>query len=506
MGPGAADIADVVSEVKERLPGLPAPPQLEPEQARFRLFDSITTFLRNASTRKPHVLVLDDLHWADKPSLLLLQFMARELRGSRLLVLGTYRDVELRRAHPLSQTLAELSREGLSHRILLRGLTERDVERFIEITAGVKAPSALVEAVYRETEGNPFFVNEVVRLLVADGRLEKPEEVTSWSVTIPQGVREVVGRRLDHLSEERNRVLTMGSVIGREFGLKTLAKVADVSEDSLLEKLEEAVAARVLAEVLNHVELYTFTHALIKETLYEELSTARRVRAHRQIGEVLEEQYSDDLDAHLPQLAHHFSEAAQGGDVDKAIDYAVRAGERSMELLAYEEAAGHYERASQVLELKEQADEPRRAELLLALATAQTRAGQGDAAVSTLDEAIALRESQNDAELLAKLALAYADAVVTSSDPFSRKEWSVLRQATDMIGPEDSASRARLLSRMGSQFGLTITPEERFALARDAMTWPIGSATQTSRCTLGLVFWRRWGGAGPSGRTHRQSR
>ena len=165
MGPGAADIADVVSKVKERLPGLPAPPQLEPEQARLRLFDSITTFLRSASTRKPHVLVLDDLHWADKPSLLLLQFMARELRGSRLLVLGTYRDVELRRAHPLSQTLAELSREGLSHRILLRGLTERDVERFIEITAGVKAPSALVEAVYRETEGNPFFVNEVVRLL-----------------------------------------------------------------------------------------------------------------------------------------------------------------------------------------------------------------------------------------------------------------------------------------------------------------------------------------------------
>ncbi len=219
MGPGAADIAQVVSEVRERLPGLPTPPALEPEQARFRLFDSITTFLKNASKSQPIVLVLDDLHWADKPSLLLLQFLARELRGARLMVLSTYRDVELRRGHPLSQTLGELAREGLSQRILLRGLSERDVARFIEITAGIEPPQALVEAVYRETEGNPFFVNEVVRLLVADGRLERPEEVKSWSVTIPQGVREVVGRRLDHLSEECNRALTVASVIGREFGL-----------------------------------------------------------------------------------------------------------------------------------------------------------------------------------------------------------------------------------------------------------------------------------------------
>ena len=139
MGPGAADIAQVVSEVRERLPGLPAPPSLEPEQARFRLFDSIATFLRNASVRQPIVLILDDLHWADKPSLLLLQFLARELRGGRLLVLGTYRDVELRRQHPLAQTLADLARERLSQRVLLRGLAQRDVARFIEITAGVSA-------------------------------------------------------------------------------------------------------------------------------------------------------------------------------------------------------------------------------------------------------------------------------------------------------------------------------------------------------------------------------
>src|SRR5439155_272658 len=154
MGPGADDIAQVGSEVKVRLPGLPAPPVLEPEQARFRLFASITTFMKNASKDTPLMVVLDDMHWADKPSLLLLQFLAKELRGSRLMVLGTYRDVELRRQHPLAQTLGELNRENLSQRVLLRGLTENDLRRFVEVTAGTSPPDTLVKAVYKETEGS----------------------------------------------------------------------------------------------------------------------------------------------------------------------------------------------------------------------------------------------------------------------------------------------------------------------------------------------------------------
>ena len=185
MGPGAADIAQVVPEVGERLPGLAPPPPLEPTQARFRLFDSVTTFLANAASGQPLVLVLDDLHWADTPSLLLLQFLARELRRSRLLVVATYRDVEVGRRHPLSQTLAELARERISRRVPLRGFAHEDVARFIELTTGLLPPAELVAAVVGETEGNPFFVTEVVRLLAADGRLEQPEEARTWSVTIP---------------------------------------------------------------------------------------------------------------------------------------------------------------------------------------------------------------------------------------------------------------------------------------------------------------------------------
>ena len=189
MGTGAADIAQVVSEVRERMPDLPSPPALEPEQARFRLFDSIMAFLRNATARQPLVLVLDDIHWADQASLLLLQFVAREVGSARLLVVGTYRDIELVREHPLFQALGDLTREAVTRRFALRGLTAGDVARYIEMTVGAPPPAELADAVYRETEGNPFFVGEVVRLLVAEGRLEGGERAGGWRLGVPQSVR-----------------------------------------------------------------------------------------------------------------------------------------------------------------------------------------------------------------------------------------------------------------------------------------------------------------------------
>jgi class 3 adenylate cyclase len=446
MGPGAADIAQVVSEVKERLPGLPAPPQLEPEQARFRLFDSITTFLKNASQGGPLMVVLDDLHWADKPSLLLLQFLAKELRGSRLMVLGTYRDVELRRQHPLAQTLGELNRENLSQRVLLRGLTEEDVRRFIEVTAGTSPPDTLVAAVYRETEGNPFFVNEIVRLLVADGRLEKAEGVTEWSVTIPQSVREVVGRRLDHLSEECNRVLTIGSVIGREFGLRLLEKVSEVKGDRLLEALEEAMGARVIAELPRSVDQYWFSHALIRETLYEELSTTRRIRLHRQIGEALEEM---DAEGNLPQLAYHFAEAAPSGDIEKAVEYARKAGERAVAQFAWEDAVLQFERALQVVDLATPVDEALRCDLLMAAAEAIHGTGDQTRSQSTYGNAADISRRLKDPDR-------FATAVMGYSRPFSvgysdDAVLALLTEALEGIPSEDSAIRARLLSRFGRE-------------------------------------------------------
>jgi hypothetical protein len=405
LGAGAADIAEVVSEVRERLPGLPPVAKLEPEQARFQLFDSITAFLKNASKRQALVLVLDDLHWSDTPSLLLLQFLASELAGSRLFVLGTYRDVELRRQHPLSETLAALAREHHGERILLRGLGESDVARFIEMSAGLAPPPALVAAVYRETEGNPFFIHEVVRLLVHDGRLQSPEPNTGWSVEIPQGIREVIGRRLNQVSAEANKALTVASVLGREFDLTVLSRVVDLDEERLLQGIDEALAARLVEEIPDSPGRHRFTHALVRETLYEELSTTRRVRLHRRIAEVLEVHYGSRSERHLAELAHHFAEGAHGGgDVDKAVAYATRAGDQAATVLAYEDAGAHYERALQALDLKQTPAELARCDLLIALGNSQRWALDPVRARKPLLEAADVARAQGDPVRLARAA------------------------------------------------------------------------------------------------------
>ncbi|MFB3093965.1 MAG: AAA family ATPase, partial [Dehalococcoidia bacterium] len=395
MGAGAADIAEVVSDVKERLPDLKPPPQLDsPEQARFRLFDSITAFLKSASQKQPLVLVLDDLHWADQPSLLLLQFFARELGNSRLLLIGTYRDMELSRQHPLAETLGELTRERLFQRVLLRGLSQQDVGRFIEVAAGVDPPPGLAEAVHTQTEGNPLFVTEVVRLLVQEGELTQESGARdSWTVRIPEGVREVIGRRLNRLSQRCNETLTIASVIGREFELRQLTPlVDDMSEERLLEVLEEALSARIIEELPQVVGRYQFTHALIQETLSEELSLTRRVRLHARIAESLEELYGDTVEAHAAELAHHFAEAEAVLGTDKLACYSLLAGEKALATYAYEEAQSHFEIGLQSrgvpLEGTEAASDGEAAALLFGLARAHSstlvghRLGEGIANLS----------------------------------------------------------------------------------------------------------------------------
>src|SRR6185436_8673830 len=213
MGPGAADIAQLDSEIRRRLPALPTPPPLEPEQARFRLFDSITTFLRNAARSRPVLLILDDLQWADEPSLRLLQFLAQEMRDAHLLVVGTYRDVALGRGHPLARTLAEVGRE--------------DVGRYIEMTSGVSPPENLVQWIRSKTEGNPFFVSETIRLLITEAILEKPEALAELQINIPPRVRDVVRRRLEQLSDHCNKTLTMAAVYGREFSLEVIEALSE---------------------------------------------------------------------------------------------------------------------------------------------------------------------------------------------------------------------------------------------------------------------------------------
>ena len=455
MGAGAADIAEIVSDVSEQLPGLQAPPQLEPEQARFRLFDSITAFLNSAGRRKPLVLVLDDLHWADHPSLLLLEFVARELASARVMIIGTYRDMELSRQHPLSHTLGELNRERLFQRVLLRGLEQEDVARFIELASGVTPPTGMLEAVHRQTEGNPLFVTEVVRLLVQEGELnpEKVGQRDSWSVRIPEGVREVIGRRLDRLSERCNETLTTASVIGREFTLEHLAPlIEDITEDRLLDVLEEALSARVIEELPRTAGRYQFTHALIQETLAGELSTTRKVRLHARIAQSLEAAYGEEAGAHASELAFHFAEAQTILGTEKLVRFSILAGKRALGVHAHDEALTHFQTGLAGKEGRPMDAET--AAILDGLGQAQMATVGRDQimeAMDNLDRAFVYYVETGDAERSVAVALRPIPTLPGKNTGADRRT----AQALTMV-PPDSLSAGRLLALRGRVLGTEI--------------------------------------------------
>ncbi len=452
MGSGARQIARVVPEVAERLSEVEPPPTDEDEQARFRLFDALSTFLSSAASSRPLVLVLDDLHWADEPSLLLLQFLARQLGDSSLLVIGTYRDVELGRHHPLSRVLGELGGAERTSRVVLRGLDEPDVARYVEITAGIEPPPSLASAVHAQTEGNPFFVSEVVRLLASEGTLAEAAGSGSApaQLAIPEGVRDVVGRRLDRLSEEANRALTVGAAIGRDFESDVLAAVLETERPALEATLREAVRAQLLAE--RDPGRFRFSHALVRETLYEELSAAKRPLLHARIAAALEGLYSADpqrLERRLAELAHHYVEAAGAGDPEKAMDYAARAAERAVAELGYEEAGSLFERALEAEALTEAPDPARRGHLLLRLGETQVKGGHGPQGRETLELAAAVARETGDADALARAALGVAHT--TEVGGFDRDIADLLEEALAAIGPGDSTMRAMLISWLAQE-------------------------------------------------------
>ncbi|HEX9259813.1 MAG TPA: AAA family ATPase, partial [Acidimicrobiales bacterium] len=324
---GGAELATIVPELRERMPHLPVLPPLAGDADRLRLFEGISAFLEAATRLRPTVLVLDDLHWADKPSLLLLAHLCRRVRTSRLLIVGTYRDVELDRSHPLAETISVLRRERLYERVLLRGLPPDEVKDLIEAVGGQATPTAFAELIFRETEGNPFFVAEILRHLVETGALR--HEGGAWVGTpesvaenLPEGVREVIGRRLDGLSDGCNAALAVAAAMPGGFTIDVVGDVAGIDEDTMLDYLDEALAAQVVRERRERPGTYEFNHALIRQTLYGELSTPRKVRMHRRVAEALERRFGDSIESHLSELAYHTFQAAPGGDVAKAVDYA----------------------------------------------------------------------------------------------------------------------------------------------------------------------------------------
>jgi DNA-binding CsgD family transcriptional regulator len=468
MGAGAADIAQVVPAVGERLPGLPAPLPVEPGAARFRLFDSLAGFLRAAAARRPLLLVLDDLHWADAPSLALLRFVGWELEGAGLLVLGVYRHTEVDRGHPLLGTLADLTRGQHHRRLLLGGLDQQEVASFVALVAGVAPSPRLAAALHQQTDGNPFFVTEVVRLLASQGRLDHAGSPV-LAGGLPEGVKAVVAERLGRLSDDCRGLLEVAAVVGRDFGLRVLQPATGVDPGRLLGLLEEAEATRVVAAVPGGLGRWRFAHALVREVLYEGLPAAGRVRLHGRVGEALGAVYAVDPGPHLAELAHHFVAAAPGGQemVARAVRAATLAGRRGLDLLAWEEAAGLFERALAALELAERPDQQARCQLLLDLGEARMAASEVPAARAAYQQAGELARRIGAPEALANAALGLGLEFTTGVvDPV---EVGLLGEALAALGGADSPLRARVLARLATALLFTPQTQRRLALSEEAV-------------------------------------
>jgi DNA-binding CsgD family transcriptional regulator len=451
LGELAGDLALVSREVTRRLPQADASSSAAGSHDRFRLFEAVADFLLSAAgMASPGLLLcLDDLHWADRPSILLLQHLARRTAGSYapLLVVGTYRAEDLHGDHALREVVADLGRERLAEHLSLAALSLQEATAMVTALNGGPAAPAVVGALYQGTEGSPFFLEEMVRQLRSDERdlSDSAAVATRWQV--PETVRQVVHQRLARLGREAHDLLQLGAILGDGFTFDLIENASDVDLGRLTEALEETLTAGILLE---EEDGYHFSHALIRRALEDELSRPRRMLLHRRAADAIERTYGANPEPHLDALAHHYAEAGQATS-DRALQYAARAARRAANLLAYEDAAGHYGRALKALEGYAGEGDERRLDLLLALGEVQRRAGDLFSAMETFEAADALARKLGAREALARAALGYEDAFLPTGTPRKRetdRSIALLEAALSELGEEESGLRARVLASL----------------------------------------------------------
>jgi tRNA A-37 threonylcarbamoyl transferase component Bud32/tetratricopeptide (TPR) repeat protein len=477
LGTGAADVARIISEVREKLK-IKLRPAKDPEEERYRLMQAVTGFLTNASNVQPMLLVLEDLHDSDKGTLDMLMHISRHLAGTRILIAGTYRDVEVDRSHPLSAALAELRRVSSYGRVLLRGLNADEVRRMLESISRQEVPWGLAEAVHRQTEGNPLFVQEVVRYLAEEGLIKREDgrwrssRETPLEMTIPEGLRDVIGKRLSLLSADCNRLLSVASVIGREFSLDILRGVANIDEEIFVSALKEAVQMSVLEERSQVGSIrYRFTHAFFRQTMYEELIAPQRLKLHQQVARSLETQYAKRLEEHAAELAEHFSQSTDPADLAKAVSYGEMAAQRAVSVYAYGEAVRLLEQALKVQRVLDPDDRAKVCDLLLALGDCVGIAGDMKRAFSVeLEEAFLIAEAAGDkvraarACSLAMPNIAINGAVVASWVTPEAAKWV---ERADRYAEPDTPARVWANIGIGELKGVPNLMAGRFDLSNE---------------------------------------
>ena len=471
------ELARLVPALHQRLGELPPRQATDADTERYLLYAAAVGLLEKASGQSPVVLVLDDLHWVDKPSLQLLRHIVVNTSSASLLILGTYRDGELSAGHPLTEGLAALHREpaGVSS-IHLKGLDDLGVLAYMESAAGHEldgAGVALAHDLYRETDGNPFFVAEVLRSLSESGVIVQ-DATGRWTaansegpLALPNSVRAVIGTRVSRLGEEAARALSAASVIGRDFDFDLLVSVTSMDEDELIDLLDQAHSAALVNELPDSPGRYSFSHALVQHTLYEDMGATRRTRMHHAVGEAIERLYGG-TDERVGELAHHFLLATRPTDIDKAVAYAHRAGEAALAALAPDDAVRYFSQALEFASGTAAVEPTLRVDLLIGLGRAQRQTGD-PACRDTLLDAARRAADLEDTDRLVAAALANNRGFFSNVGAIDADKIEVLEMALARLRAA-SADRALVLATLCSELAQGSPLARRQALADEAIS------------------------------------
>lgn len=457
---GLHEAAELVPQLRRRLPDLP---RASGSADRLMVFDEVAELLARASASRPLLLVLDDLHWADEPTLLLLKRLVRSAVPIDCLIVGTYRITEFE--SPLTEVVAELGREGPFGQFELSGLGESAVAELIAARTGEAATDPVVSEVARRSEGNPFFVSELISEMLGGGA------AAGSGIPVSRGAAAMLDRRLRDFDPDELDALSLASVIGRDFTFELLQEAGGGDPERLALLLDRAGAERVAHELPGAVGRYSFDHALIQDYLYHRVGGPRRAQLHLRVAQTLDAISASNPEPYLEQLAHHYAEAAPVGDIERAIEASELAGWRAQALHAHERAAQHFQRA---LELVGPDGPPaRRADLLIALGNCLVKSAHTEDGRAALLQGAQVARTLADGERLAEAALGYADSGGTWSMNTGRSDpelVALLEEALRRLPEDKPGLRGRVSARLATELHWAEDADGRpEALSRDSV-------------------------------------